>query len=288
MNELSFRNSLYISIAIHFVLFLLLSLFFVKNPLRQIETPTVVNIEFNESDLSANIGGVLPEPAKANTPALPERKTESLKSTVVPEKTTPIRKVKEAPEKSREKIIEKVEKAKLTSEKVKKLVKEKIEKETEDVSRKIKEEELKEEIKKKKLQEELDEREGKELLQNIDKLLEDRESREGSAENTGRKSEGNDPLSGGKWSSKARQTIFFPDIQSKIPPELRKKGVGYSVTAKIKFDKNGLPIYVEIIKSSGNSVVDRIFNSELKKIRVEPVDKDVVDEVVHTFRIYVK
>jgi len=268
MYEMNFRNSLYISIAIHFLLFLILSIFFIKNPLQNVELPVVVNIEFETQNPSDTSGKSFTEPSPQTLPSTPKNEVKAREKQKATERNvTTVKKMQQEEEvKTLQPKKEEIEKAK-----------EQVEKPSEE----IKKENLKKEMTK----------ENEELLKNIDEAIQSKENKGGLAKEdiSGDVSgKGNDPLSGGRWSSRARRTIFFPDIQSRLPAELRKKGIGYSVTAKIRFDKNGLPVYVEIVKSSGNQIVDSIFNSELKKIRVEPVEQNVVDEVIHTFKIYVR
>ncbi|MCX7821234.1 MAG: energy transducer TonB [Brevinematales bacterium] len=252
MKEIDLKNSFYISLAIHLFLFLLFSLFFLKNPFQKIETPTVINIQF-DNQISGNQMNEIKEPA----PVIQEKKVEEK----VKEKITP---TKKEPKKN---------------EILKKEVQEKKEKLERNISEKSKEKNIPETGNKENTKEEEDD----DLLKNIDEAIKKGNTKNNTTEEGTSKS---DVLSGGQWSGKARRTIFFPDIQSRLPDELRKKGIGYAVTARIKFDKNGLATYVEIIKSSGNSKVDQIFNTELKKIRVEPAE--TTDEVIHTFRIQIR
>lgn len=251
MREMDLKSSFYISLAIHLFLFLLFSLFFLKNPFQKIETPTVVNIQFDKqlsgSQIKDDVQGPVVEEKK---------KEEKLKEKVMP--------------------VKKEVKKNEVNEKIKE-VKEKKEKLEKNITEETKEKEIPQTGNKENVKDKDDD-----LLKNIDEAI-----KTGSEKNnvSGKETK-SDLLSGGKWSGKARRTIFFPDIQSRLPEELRKKGIGYSVTAKIKFDKNGLATYVEIIKSSGNSKVDQIFNTELKKIRVEPAE--TTDEVIHTFKIQIR
>jgi len=97
-----------------------------------------------------------------------------------------------------------------------------------------------------------------------------------------------DPLGGAQWSSQPRKVVSFPDIKSKIPDEYKKKGLSYSLTARIAFDKNGLAVRVDIISSSGDPTIDDIYHNELRKILVEPTSDDVVVEVTQNFLIDLK
>ncbi len=250
MKELDLKNSFYISLAIHFIIFILFSIFFLKNPLQKIETPTVINIDFS-SEISGNNADEKPAPVVEEKPIVKDKKTHPKETKKEIKNNETLKKLEEAKEKK-----EKIEKS---------ISENKIAKTTPETGNSDKEDD--------------------DLLKNIDEAIKTGGSKNDRARETG-KADNDDALSGGKWSGKARRTIFFPDIQSKLPDELRKKGIGYSVTARIKFDKNGLAVSVEIIKSSGNSKVDQIFNTELKKIRVEPSDRS--DEVTHTFRILIK
>ena len=99
---------------------------------------------------------------------------------------------------------------------------------------------------------------------------------------------GGDPLSDAKWSSKPRKTLYYPDIQSKIPDSYRKKGLSYSLQAVIVFDKNGLAVKVDIIKSSGDHTIDALFEKELKKVRIEPVNESRLVEISKVFLVNVR
>ncbi|MGC8765325.1 MAG: energy transducer TonB [Brevinematia bacterium] len=274
MKELDLKNSFLISVFAHLLLFIIFSFVFLKNPFQKVEMPTVVNIEFNTEATGEGINEQIKTPPKMESSVPKERKSVVKEKVVVKEKIIPhnetAKRILEKKETAKE-IIKEIKPEKSVSEKK---VLENISKETEKIAGDVGKKDTKDEM-----QKELEDRESEELLKDIDAAV------SGKNEGTIDKS---DPLSGGKWSSRSRKTIFFPDIQSKIPPELKKKGIGYSVTAKIRFDKNGLAIGVEIIKSSGNSVIDQLFNTELKKIRVEPVNENVTDEVIHTFQIKVK
>ncbi len=283
IREIDFKNSLFISIFIHFLLFLVFSILFMKNPFQRVELPTVVNIEFNAETVGEGINeNIKSPPLQTRTPSLEQRKSVVTERTVVKEKAILakelVRKIKEI---SKENVKELVPRKDVIEKKVKENVNKQTEKIVKDV---VRDEKVEDNVASKSLQNELEDRESEELLKDIDAVISGtgEKGKESVSEVRG------DPLSGGKWSSRVRKTIFFPDIQSKIPDELKKKGIGYSVTARIRFDRNGLAIVVEIIKSSGNSKIDQIFNTELKKIRVEPVDDNVIDEVVHTFKIRVK
>ena len=119
--------------------------------------------------------------------------------------------------------------------------------------------------------------------QNIENAL-NQSSSSDNVNNNGNPS-GGDPLIDASWSSAPRKTLFFPDIESRIPAEYRQRGMGYSVRVRIAFDKNGLATSVELLESSGDSTIDNIFLVQLRKVRVESINADRLDVVTKTFTI---
>ncbi|MGL4393748.1 MAG: hypothetical protein ACRCS8_00775 [Brevinema sp.] len=97
-----------------------------------------------------------------------------------------------------------------------------------------------------------------------------------------------DFLDDASWTGSPRKTIIFPKITEKIPAEYKARGYGYSVTASITFSPQGWVSSVELLKSSGDPVIDNVFRNELRKIRIEESDKNAYDTVVKTFTISVK
>jgi hypothetical protein len=126
---------------------------------------------------------------------------------------------------------------------------------------------------------------------NIDQILNetgDTKNKTGLGNNSEGTMPGGDPLSGANWTSQPRKTLSYPDIQSKIPDKYKKKGLSYSLTAKIDFDRNGLAVFVDIINSSGDSGIDNILFTELHKIRVEPIQENIIVEITKVFTINLK
>ncbi|MGL4389035.1 MAG: hypothetical protein ACRCTJ_06565, partial [Brevinema sp.] len=97
-----------------------------------------------------------------------------------------------------------------------------------------------------------------------------------------------DFLEDASWSGAPRKTIIFPKITEKIPSEYQARGYGYSVTASITFSPQGWVSAVELLKSSGDPVIDNVFRNELRKIRIEESSKNSYDTVVKTFTISIK
>lgn len=88
-----------------------------------------------------------------------------------------------------------------------------------------------------------------------------------------------DELSDADWSSTPRAVLYFPDIEAAIPSSYKTSGRGYSLTAKIYFDKWGKVTMVDITRSSGDTVLDGIIEDELEKILVEEISANRTDTV---------
>lgn len=97
-----------------------------------------------------------------------------------------------------------------------------------------------------------------------------------------------DQLSDATWAGKPRKAIFFPDLSSSIPFHYQSKGYGFSVTAKITFNPQGWVSAVELLHSSGDSFIDSIFRTELRKIQIESSMNNLYETIVKTFTISVK
>jgi len=263
----------------------------VKNPFQLNTQPITITIQSETTTIAQGINQSLNEASRNTAPKLQERVTKPVEKNAVPEKTQPkINHLKENSPSIKEAFKENLKKTETVDPKSE-LKKEKVSevpvqnKQSDETSKKL-DEYLEQESKN-----DLINKQMKDVSDNVDQIL-----NEDSTASTGNKGNGNgvdnfikgDPLSDAEWSAQPRKTVFFPDIQSKIPPQYKKKGMGYSITAKIAFDKNGLAIRADITKSSGDPNIDSVFFSELKKIRIESVSEDRIDEIVKTFTISLK
>lgn len=97
-----------------------------------------------------------------------------------------------------------------------------------------------------------------------------------------------DFLVNASWSGTPRKTIAFPNLSAQIPSDYQSRGYGFSVTAKIIFSPQGWVSSVELIQSSGDPRIDRIFRNELRKIRIEESTNPNYDTIIKTFTISVK
>lgn len=124
------------------------------------------------------------------------------------------------------------------------------------------------------------------INQNVENALNQSSSSSSSSHSSSSSSSASgDPLSDASWSFVPRKTIYFPDIESKIPAEYRQRGMGYSVKVRITFDRFGNATAVDLVESSGDPTIDNIFLIQLRKIRVEPIDVIRTDVVLKTFTI---
>lgn len=256
--ELNIKKSLLISLCAHLSLFLVLVIASLFNPLRIDDQRNMVSIETEVSGLDSA------SPAEA----------EVVKK--VPEKKKP---VVTAPKrvKNTQKLIASMKTAK-TVDKNRKSDDDDGLAERKAMALKLSNEQAA------KINRELDQVAG-----DVDKAL--NENTEGSGnENASPKrgTGGNDPLGDAGWSLKPRKTVYFPNIQSKIPDKYKKKGMSYSLTARIAFDRNGIAARVDIASSSGDPNIDNIFFSELKKVRVEPINENRTDVITKRFSISLK
>lgn len=255
--ELNIKKSLLISLGAHLTLFLFITIASLFNPLQLNDQQTMVSIETEVSGLTSA------PPAEADVvKKVPQKK----KPTV----TVPNR------QKNTKKLIASM-KSKTVTGKDKNV--------SDDGLAQKKAMALK-------LSNEQAERINRELDQvagDVDKAL--NENTEGTGkENAALRSGtgGNDPLGDAGWSLRPRKTVYFPNIQSKIPERYKKKGLSYSLTARIAFDKNGLAARVDIASSSGDPNIDNIFFTELKKVRVEPIAENRMDVITKRFSISLK
>jgi len=97
-----------------------------------------------------------------------------------------------------------------------------------------------------------------------------------------------DFLENASWSGSPRKTIAFPNLNDKIASQYQSRGYGFSVTAKIIFSPQGWVSSVELLQSSGDPRIDRIFRNELRKIRIEESPKENYDTIIKTFTISIK
>lgn len=285
MHELGIQRSFLVSFIIHLFLFLIFSLLVVTNPFQSKFEPLTINIQSETLSLSTGLGEDVGKSAKKVSPHLSERRTKPVEKTSVLEKTVPRKEMMNV-SKANEKLKQNLKKVVSAENTVKEL------KRVENIKHKVKREiipdiekqinsEVSKEARGDKVKQEL-----KQITGNIDKALEEIE--QATPEESKRGAPSGDPLSDANWSVKPRRTLFFPDIQSKIPEKYKKKGLSYSITVRITFDKNGLATRVEIVSSSGDPKIDSIFNNELRKIRVESISESRVDEIAKTFKISLK
>jgi hypothetical protein len=285
MDGLGLKNSLFISIAVHSFIFIVFSLVIMKNPFEISTQPIMINIQSESDSLAAGVGEIINQPGRKSVPHLNERVTHSIEKTAVPEKTVPNAEVLRSF--TREKDTAKSLLKTTSKPNIKKeLAKEKNQKKEREINEnnkpaKTPEKDLAEEIEKEKVNQQLNQISG-----DIDKALDEDGGQNGKEGNVG--TAHGDPLGDADWGVKPRKTVYFPDIQSKIPEKYKKKGMGYSITARIDFDKNGLATRVDIITSSGEPNIDSIFFSELRKIRVEAIEVNRTDEITKTFTISLK
>ncbi len=119
----------------------------------------------------------------------------------------------------------------------------------------------------------------KDLSEELDQLL---------AQKTTSTTKSTDELADATWSGAPRKTISFPNIVASIPGEYKARGYGFSVTAKITFSQQGWVSSVELTQGSGDPRIDGIFRTELRKIRVEPIQVVRSDTITKTFKVSVK
>ncbi len=305
-------KSFLIAVLIHLTVFIVFGIWITTNPLTSTAQPMSVEFQSDTVSLSAGVGDQLYTPVKKMSPHMTSRVTAAIEKNAVPEKINPqkntVNNLTHLKETLKQDFNEKNQKSELAKDLIKQPVirEDKILTPDHSLVKSIIEEgvtapaqEEKPSPENSKINKELSAISG-----NIDKVLEentvqsDQQAGYTAGSGTGQGGFGtgygsnpygsNDPLGGAKWSLKPRKTVFFPDIQSKIPDEYKKKGMSYSITARMVFDNNGLAIRVDIIRSSGDPDIDRIFFSELKKIRVEPVNDYKTDEITKTFSINLK
>ncbi len=265
MKELGIKKSFIISLSGH-LLFLLIFTFVMASGIKNEDKDLVtVSLEPIGESISKGLGDNIYEPAEKPMPRLTDKKTLPEANKTIPEKTLPEKEnesVKNIPGATGEDLAKETHNSKTDTANLN------------NISNSISQEENKQQ-------------EIKKLFGDIEKALEQGGS-SSSNEGKGAYSSGGDPLSDASWGLRPRKTTFFPDIQSKIPDKYKKKGLSYSITVILTFDKNGLASRVEIISSSGDPAIDSIFNEELRKIRVEPIDEDRIDKITKVFKISLK
>lgn len=273
MGEMDIRKSFLFSIGIHVLLVLIFSLMLLNNHVQKTIEPVVVEIQSESASLAKGVPDSLLEPIPEKAPAMRERKTRPQEKTAVPDKTMPARQPAVVPESASKKPTP-------------------VRPSTSEIAKTKPREITPDQVN---ADDRLDPMMSREtgpssapasdaLSDSIDEALA-ADNPEGTGVNPVTKG---DPLGDAQWSDRPRKTLFFPDIESKIPTQYRKKGMGYSITARIRFDKNGLATQVDIISSSGEAAIDSLFYAELRKIRVEAVTSDRTDEITKTFTISVK
>ncbi|URA10701.1 hypothetical protein [Thermospira aquatica] len=257
---ISFRQSLVASIILHLILLLIVSLLLTKSPFKQEIEPIIVTIEAP----SAMAEGAEASPAPPVSTSQP--------TVAPPSQKTPAPQKEEA-KKVLEQAKEKIKKTTTTSKPVPSSTPTSTqETPTTQSSQNV-------------------ESEDDILAKSIEKALQStgkKATGTSTSSGSGQQGTGSDPLGDAAWKSRPRKTIFFPDIASKIREKVSNPLMGYTVTAKIVFDNQGLAIRVEIIRSSGDPLIDSIFLSELKKIRVESISEDRLDEITKTFKVSVR
>ena len=277
MEEFGLRKGLYLSIGIHLTILILFSLIIVKTPFETITQPIEINLQSTALGESPGLKESGKTAALPKKPELPVRVTKSAVIPALPEKTLPEKKIVQPSQPIKgtpvvpNSTVKDLAKPPVSRQDTGKVQTGTIPPDTGGISED--------------LDKELESRENSQMEGDVDKALSDGGGKEGKTVGA---ASGGDPLGNAQWTSRARKTLFFPDLESKIPQEFKRKGIGYSVTARIAFDKNGLAVRVNILKSSGESAIDRVFNSELRKIRVESIAENRVDEVTKTFSISLK
>jgi TonB family protein len=261
MKGLGIKKSFIISLSCHAVFLVFLTLIMSAQPYNDDKNLVTVNIEPVGEIISKNLSDNMYEPSKKAKPAA-ERKTKAEEKKSIPEKAVPEQeKLKPVPGATGDELVKDVRDSASDKEKFR-----------DNVSNSVSREEKQQEVNK--------------LFGDIEKALEQGTDTSSSGGNQALSS--GDPLSDASWGAKPRKTTFFPDIQSRIPDKYKKKGLSYSVTVSLTFDRNGLATGVEIITSSGDPAIDSIFNEELRKVRVEPIDADRIDKVTKIFKISLK
>ncbi len=266
MKVLSIQKSFLVSLSIHLFFIIFFSLLLITNRFQSKNEPVSISIESESESISKGLGDNIYEPIKKPAPQLKERKTKPVEKNAVTEKIAPKKEnLKKELALNSKNDLQKDSSQNDNLNQIQNQISNNMAKEAEN----------------KKVKQEMDQ-----IFGNIEQALKEGNSRTGK-DGKGTLSSG-DPLSDATWSSKPRKTIYFPNIQSRIPDKYKKKGMSYSITMRLSFDKNGLATKAEIISSSGDPSIDSIFNTELRKIRVEPIEIDRVDEITKVFTISLK
>ncbi len=309
MNEIGIGKSFLFALIIHLLFFSILGMIVINNRFPTPSEPMIINIQSESQSLAVGIGDNISQPVKKAAPEMNIRVTKTVEKNAVPEKTLPrhetinnINSIQDTIKEGLKNIPIPDPQKELNKETIKEEV---VKNENVNTSDKQMSSFMTEDINKNQEKKSVN-KELSQIAGDIDKALKESEGQGVSVSGKengvtggtgagkagtggfGMPSGGEDPLSGVNWSSKPRKTVFFPDIQSKIPDEYKIKGMSYSITAKIAFDRNGLAIRVDIVRSSGDPIIDRIFFTELKKIRIESIDENRIDEISKSFSINLK
>lgn len=255
--EISIRKSFLVSLGIHLSIFLIIGIAALFRPVTVTEITTLVTVDTEVTSVSP--GEELPVSRK--------KETVSVKNREPAVKQRPVR------QKNTQKLLASMKNGKNTAADDDGLAKRK-----EQEAQRLSNEQVL-----------AANREMEKVSGDVDKALSENAD-SSAARNTTVKSGsgGTDPLGDAGWSKRPRKTVYFPNIQSKIPARYKMKGMSYAITAKIAFDSNGLATRVEIVASSGDANIDNIFFSELKKVRVEPIPENRIDVITKRFSISLK
>lgn len=284
LGEFDLRKTLILSLVFHILVVIIFSITIRKNPFDEIK-PIIVEIESVADSMSQGLSEQLETAQHSQAPAHNEPVLQESRTPTVPEKTLPARQKTESTDVS--KLKESLQQQKQDS--VKNQLKEKVVAKTgpridpQKQAVNTSDPQLKEILDKEEFNKIVPESDGQ-MDEDISRILQE----DGSQDATGADIPESDPLKGADWSAAPRKTLFFPDIASRIPEEYRKKGQNYIIKMRITFDKNGLAVKTEVIRTSGDPMIDSIFQTELRKIKVEAINRDRLDEVVKTFTISLK
>ncbi len=286
IRHFNLKNTLIISLVIHILIVVIFSITIRKNPMEELIQPVEVTIESVADSMSDGMSQQLNNIQHSQAPVLNKPVKPDDATPVLPDKTLPVKKNIKNQDK---KILEESFK-KQNPETTKNMLKEKVVAKTgpkfdpNKIDINNSDQEMSQ-ILNKEEKNNLADTGQNQMNDDISKILD--EDGNNSSKNNSAVPD-NDPLKGADWSAAPRKTLFFPDIASKIPEEYKKKGQNYIIKMRISFDKNGLAVKTEIIRTSGDPMIDSIFQTELRKIKVEAINRERVDEVVKTFTISVK
>ncbi len=274
----SLKKTLIVSFIAHILIVLVLSLTIKNLPLNDIPEPMMVTIETGPDSMAYGINEAVSQPSSEQSPTLSERITASdNRSRTIPDTATPVRSgIREVADYSSD-VRQQIRNVPTTTSEsdlhASQANSERIHEVAQNLDRFLEED----------AHQQAQNNELNQVNQNIENVL-NQTTATTSGGHQGNPS-GGDPLSDASWSSAPRKTLFFPDIESRIPAEYRQRGMGYSVRVRITFDRNGLATGVEMLESSGDPTIDNIFMVQLRKVRVEAINSDRTDVVTKTFKI---